>query len=123
MKLGQAVDPSVLKLYLSFHTNESKQRRPEPTAVKSNSPRWVHESFTTRKGFAWQEGYGAFIVSKSAGPKVIRYVRNQHRHHAKRSFKNEFIEFLFMKIEFNENIFATDDGWCSTREARSAVMK
>jgi REP element-mobilizing transposase RayT len=31
--------------------------------VKSNSSRWVHESSSTRKGFAWHEGYGAFSVS------------------------------------------------------------
>jgi REP element-mobilizing transposase RayT len=72
-------------------------------AVKSNSSRWVHESFATRKAFAWQEGYGAFSVSKSEEPKVIRYIRNQHRHHAKRSFKDEFIEFLVRnEVEFNE---------------------
>lgn len=27
------------------------------SAVKSNSSRWVHETFANRKGFAWQEGY------------------------------------------------------------------
>lgn len=63
-------------------------------AVKSNSSRWVHESFPNRKGFAWQEGYGAFSVSKSEEPKVIRYIRNQRQHHAKRSFQDEFVEFL-----------------------------
>jgi len=72
-------------------------------AVKSNSSRWIHESFATRKGFAWQEGYGAFTVSKSEEQRVIRYIRNQRRHHAKRSFKDEFIEFLVQnEIEYNE---------------------
>ena len=63
-------------------------------AVKSNSSRWVHESFSNRKGFAWQEGYGAFSVSKSEEAKVIRYIRKQREHHAKRTFKEEFVEFL-----------------------------
>jgi len=62
--------------------------------VKSNSSRWVHESFSNGRGFAWQEGYGAFSVSKSEEQKVIAYIRNQHQHHAKRSFKDEFVEFL-----------------------------
>lgn len=71
--------------------------------VKSNSSRWVHESFATRKGFAWQEGYGAFSVSKSEEKNVIRYIRNQHEHHAKRSFKDEFVEFLIQnKLEYDE---------------------
>jgi REP element-mobilizing transposase RayT len=64
------------------------------SVVKSNSSRWVHESFPKRRAFAWQEGYGAFSVSKSEEGKVISYIRNQEHHHAKRSFKDEFLEFL-----------------------------
>jgi putative transposase len=62
--------------------------------VKSNSSRWVHESFPNRRGFAWQEGYGGFSVSKSEEAKVVRYIRNQRQHHAKRTFKDESVGFL-----------------------------
>jgi len=73
------------------------------SAVKSNSSRWVHESFPKRKAFAWQEGYGAFSVSKSEEKNVIRYIRNQQRRHSKRSFKDEFLEFLNRyEIEYDE---------------------
>jgi putative transposase len=72
-------------------------------AVKSNSSRWVHESFPNRKGFAWQEGYGAFSVSKSEEKKVIRYIHSQRDHHSKRSFKEEFLDFLIRyEIEYDE---------------------
>ena len=72
-------------------------------AVKSNSSRWVHESFSHKRAFAWQEGYGAFSVSKSEEKKVIKYIRNQNEHHAKRSFKDEFLEFLIQnKIGYDE---------------------
>ncbi len=64
------------------------------STVKSNSSRWVHETFPNRKGFAWQEGYGAFSVSKSEEKRVMEYILEQKRHHAKRSFKEEFLEFL-----------------------------
>ncbi len=63
-------------------------------AVKSNSSRWVHESFARLRNFAWQEGYGAFSVSKSEEDKVIRYVSNQETHHRKRTFKEELIGLL-----------------------------
>ncbi len=63
-------------------------------AVKSNSSRWVHDNFPNRKGFAWQEGYGAFSVSKSEEQHVINYVRDQKQHHQKHSFKDEFLRFL-----------------------------
>ena len=72
-------------------------------AVKSNSSRWVHESFPRISAFGWQEGYGAFSVSKSEESKVINYIRNQERHHAKRTFKEEFVEFLDRyEIEYDE---------------------
>jgi len=63
-------------------------------AVKANSSRSVHESFSNLRAFAWQEGYGAFSVSKSDEQRVIRYVKDQERHHAKRTFKEEFISLL-----------------------------
>lgn len=64
------------------------------SVIKSNSSRWVHESSSKRRSFAWQEGYGAFSVSKSEEQRVIRYISNQHKHHRKRSFKEEFLELL-----------------------------
>ena len=71
--------------------------------VKSNSSRWIHESFPKRRAFAWQEGYGAFSVSKSEEKKVICYVQSQRQHHSKRSFKDEFLDFLIRyEIEYDE---------------------
>ena len=63
-------------------------------AVKSNSSRWIHESFARLRKFAWQEGYGAFSVSKSEEGKVVRYILNQESHHRKRTFKEELIGLL-----------------------------
>ena len=40
--------------------------------VKSNSSRWIHEGFAELRNFAWQEGYGAFSVSKSGESKVVK---------------------------------------------------
>ena len=63
-------------------------------AVKSNSSRWIHESFARLRNFAWQEGYGAFSVSKSEEGKVVRYILNQENHHCKRTFKEELVGLL-----------------------------
>ena len=72
-------------------------------AMKSNSSRWVHQNFPNRKGFAWQEGYGAFSVSKSEEQKVINYINNQKEHHRKRSFQEELIQLLDeYGIEYDE---------------------
>ena len=63
-------------------------------AVKANSSRWIHESSSRMRGFAWQEGYGAFSVSKSEESKVVRYISNQEEHHRKRTFKEELTALL-----------------------------
>src|SRR5689334_2129269 len=59
--------------------------------VKANSSRWMNEHGMR---FAWQEGYGAFSVSKSNVGAVTRYIANQERHHRKMTFEEEFIGFL-----------------------------
>lgn len=62
--------------------------------VKTNSSRWVHGKWPQFKEFAWQPGYGAFSVSESGQNEVREYILHQHEHHAKRSFKDEFVVFL-----------------------------
>lgn len=49
---------------------------------------------THTKGFAWQEGYGAFTVGISQKDDTIRYIQSQAEHHRKRSFEEEFVAFL-----------------------------
>lgn len=60
--------------------------------LKGNSSKWINENHMSR--FAWQEGYGAFSVSSSQTSDVVRYIREQKTHHAKRSFEEEFVAFL-----------------------------
>ncbi len=62
--------------------------------VKTNSSRWVHETWPDRQKFGWQSGYGASSVSKSNVAVVTRYIQGQQEHHKKISFRDEFISFL-----------------------------
>jgi putative transposase len=72
-------------------------------SVKSNSSRWVHETFPRRRGFAWQKGYGAFSVSKSSESQVLDYIKGQEAHHRKRTFKEEFLALLEKhEIDYHE---------------------
>lgn len=71
--------------------------------VKARSSRWVHETYSSLKEFAWQEGYSAFTVSKSQEPAIKRYIANQAEHHKKEDFKSELLKMLRMHgIEFDE---------------------
>jgi REP element-mobilizing transposase RayT len=62
--------------------------------IKSNSSGWIHDNFPARSNFAWQAGYGAFAVSYSQIDAVKQYLAQQEEHHRKKSFQEEFIDFL-----------------------------
>jgi REP element-mobilizing transposase RayT len=62
--------------------------------LKTNSSRWVHETFPERAAFAWQDGYGGFSVSESNRETVKAYIANQGAHHRRMTFKEELIALL-----------------------------
>lgn len=62
--------------------------------IKGGSSKWIHDTFHKSREFAWQEGYGAFTVSRSQMKKTVAYIDAQKEHHRKKSFRDEFIEFL-----------------------------
>ena len=71
--------------------------------LKANSSGWVHDNFPEKASFAWQAGYGAFAVSKSNVETVKAYIARQEEHHKKRTFQDEFREFLRVhEIEWDE---------------------
>lgn len=57
--------------------------------LKANSSGWISQTLSGCRGFAWQEGYGAFTVSDSMIPKVYRYIERQEAHHRRVSFIEE----------------------------------
>jgi REP-associated tyrosine transposase len=71
--------------------------------VKGGSSGWIHETFGDLSHFAWQDGYGAFTVSKSAIPDVTAYIENQREHHRTMTFQDEYRLLLVRHgIEFDE---------------------
>ena len=62
--------------------------------LKGDASKWIHQEFPGLKGFAWQDGYAAFTVSKSNLPEVIRYIESQREHHHQKSFQEEYLDFL-----------------------------
>jgi len=62
--------------------------------IKGGSSKWIHDNFSSFKKFEWQEGYGAFSVSASQVKKTMAYIQNQKEHHRKKTFQEEFLEFL-----------------------------
>ena len=62
--------------------------------MKANSSRWIHQKFPNMSAFAWQEGYGAFAVSRSNLDAVAEYIRKQKAHHRTMTFQEEFVALL-----------------------------
>lgn len=71
--------------------------------IKKSSVEYIREKKLTKLKFAWQEGYGAFSYSRSQIDKVVKYINNQKAHHKKKTFTEEYVEFLkHFEIEYDE---------------------
>ena len=69
--------------------------------IKSNSSRWMSER--TGADFGGQKGFGIFSVSRSGVNAVVKYLRDQEIHHAKRDFRSDFVAMLENNgVEFEE---------------------
>src|SRR5215471_6966428 len=57
--------------------------------VKTGSTNFIKQSRWVEGRFGWQEGFGAFSYSHSHLGGVIEYIRNQPKHHQRKSFREE----------------------------------
>jgi REP element-mobilizing transposase RayT len=62
--------------------------------IKRTSSSWIKEVAPTLSKFHWQNGYGVFSVSQSHVGRLCHYIENQERHHRRRTFEDEYREFL-----------------------------
>ena len=62
--------------------------------IKSNSSRWIKTIDTYYETFAWQDGYAMFSVGYNALETVVKYIKNQKRHHTEQSYKTEYTSIL-----------------------------
>lgn len=71
--------------------------------VKNNSSNYINDNQFVKGKFSWQEGYGAFSYGHSQIEHVYNYILNQEAHHAKRSFREEYLALLHkFQIEHDE---------------------
>ena len=71
--------------------------------VKAKSSKYINDHNLTKSRFEWQEGYGAFSYGHSQIDVVYKYIANQEEHHKKKTFKEEYLEFLDkFQVPFDE---------------------
>ena len=62
--------------------------------VKAGSSKFIKDKHWVAGRFSWQEGFGAFSYSRSQLDAVIHYIENQQKHHARKTFREEYVELL-----------------------------
>lgn len=71
--------------------------------IKGESSFWINKEGLTKEKFEWQDEYFAVSVSESVIDKVREYIKNQEEHHSKKTFQQEYDEFIrkfgFQKFE------------------------
>jgi len=61
---------------------------------KGESANWVNKNGLFKEQFGWADDYFAASVSKDKLGVVRAYIKNQHQHHQKISFQQEYDKFL-----------------------------
>ncbi len=71
--------------------------------VKKGSSKWIKTKGADCQKFYWQSGYAALGIGQSNIVALKRYIANQKEHHRKKTFQQEYIEFLKKyHIEYDE---------------------
>lgn len=89
-----AINSTADHLHLFYGLNPNQSVSELMRLVKSDSSEWVNKHHRTPCKFHWQEGYGAFSVSRSQVNAVVSYILHQEEHHKKRSFREEYLQML-----------------------------
>ncbi|MGH2553187.1 MAG: IS200/IS605 family transposase [Chitinophagaceae bacterium] len=69
--------------------------------IKGESSFWINKQNLCSEKFEWQEEYFAVSVSQSKIADVRAYIYNQEQHHEKKTFQQEYDEFI-RNYEFAE---------------------
>jgi len=71
--------------------------------IKNNSSNFINNKKWVKGRFSWQEGYGAFSYSHSHVETVYNYILNQEQNHKKKTFREEYLEFLSkFEVKYDE---------------------
>jgi putative transposase len=71
--------------------------------LKRNSSLFINNEKLCIGKFAWQEGYGGFTYSRSQLNDIYKYIENQEMLHKRKTFREEYVEFLDnFEIEYEQ---------------------
>jgi putative transposase len=62
--------------------------------IKGESSFWANKNLRWTERFGWQNDYFAVSISQSHFERVNNYISNQEEHHRKKTFQEEYAEFI-----------------------------
>ena len=62
--------------------------------IKANSSKFINQKRWVMGRFEWQVGFGAFSYSRSQLDDLVKYIKNQEKHHMRKTFREEYLEIL-----------------------------
>ena len=78
--------------------------------IKAHSSKFINQKRWIVGRFEWQEGFGAFSYAQSQLDDVIAYIRNQEKHHTRKTFREEYLEILKrFNVNYDEKYVFDDD--------------
>ena len=77
---------------ISLSSNQSIEKIIQ--LIKGESSFWINKNNLTPEKFHWQDEYFAVSVSESRIDQVRNYIINQEKHHLKKTFSDEYLEFI-----------------------------
>ena len=77
---------------ISLSSNQSIEKIVQ--LIKGESSFWINKNNLTSEKFHWQDEYFAVSVSESRIDQVRNYIINQEKHHLKKTFSDEYLEFI-----------------------------
>lgn len=83
-------------VHLLFLLHPQKSLSEVVKQVKGASAHARNQTDVLKVKFAWAVGYAAFSVSESAVHVVRSYIANRKEHYRKRTFEQEYQEFLIL---------------------------
>lgn len=84
--------PDYIHIFIGYDLKQTIPNLVEK--IKRSSNHFIKNKNLFKYKFDWQIGYGAFTYVHSQIDAVTKYVLNQKKHHKKKSFKEEYLEFL-----------------------------
>jgi REP element-mobilizing transposase RayT len=93
--------PDHVHLFVGFNPKMSISETVKE--LKRSSSIFINDQKFFHGKFEWQEGYGGFSYGRSQIDSVFEYIKNQGKHHLKKTFRQEYMDFISKyEIKFEE---------------------